>query len=192
MTIFLYDNVTNTIKIDEYGILLVKEFAELWDQVRNRSKADPDGSLRLKAYRELAFIYLMLDFKSPYFQYLEKDKHEAALADTNLKEEDTQDEIFKSAFNKYKEIIEADSILSLIKTAYKTMYKMQVFLDNIDFNNDVDENGKPLYKPADVIKDIGSIAKMRRDLQELELEHKKGLAAQSRVRGDQVPGFLDI
>lgn len=127
----------------------------------------------------------MLDFKSPYFTYLEKYKHEAALLDSGLTPEELKDEKFIAAYRKYDEIQNADPILSLIKTAHRTLYKTQVFLDNIDFNEDVDADGRPLFKPKDVIADIGSIKKMRTDLMELEADHKKGLAAaSSKVRGD--------
>lgn len=135
---------------------------------------------------------MALDFKSPYFQYLEKDKHECALDDAGLTEDDVKDQIFLNAFHKYQEIQDADPILSLIKTAYKTLQKMQVFLDNIDFSMDVDMDGRPLYKPKDVIADIKSIADVRKQLQELEAAHKRDLAeGGSAVRGGAELGFRD-
>jgi len=99
--------------------------------------------------------------------------------------------MFIAAYNKYKEIQEADPILSLIKTAHHTLYRTQVFLDSIDFT-EIDEMGKPLYKPKSVIEDIASIAKMRNSLIELEEQHKKGLLSQSKLRGDAEPGFDEI
>ena len=110
----------------------------------------------------------MLDYKSPYFKYAERDKREAALVDSGLTEKDLQDPLFKAAYHKYDEIQNCDPFLELIRTAFKTLRKTRIFLDNIDYNNDVDSEGRPLYKPADVIKDIGSIGKMRVQLQELE------------------------
>lgn len=134
----------------------------------------------------------MLDFKSPYFQYLEQDKHEAALADSGLDESDLKDPLFIAAYKKYQELQESDRLLSLIKTAYNTLYKTQVFLDSIDYISDVDMDGRPLYKPKDVIADIGSIGKMRAQLQELEVAHKKELAAtNNKVRGDAELGAFD-
>jgi hypothetical protein len=134
----------------------------------------------------------MLDYKSPYFTFLEQHKHEAALADSGLTEDDLTDPTFVKAINKYRELLDSDPILSLIKIAHKTLYKMQVFLDNIDFS-DVDEYGKPIYKPKDVIADIGSIGKMRKDLQTLEIDYKKGLAASDRkVRGDVEIGYDEM
>ena len=178
MNFFVYDNAENRLSIDEYSVLLVKEFKDLWDITRNKCKEDKTGKLRLRAYKELTYIYLVLDYKSPYFQYLEKDKHESALDDSGLKEEDLKDEKFLAAYRKYQEIQESD--------------KMQVFLDNIDFNLDVDADGRPLYKPKDVINDIKSISECRTQLKELEIMHKKDLAESGeRIRGDAEVGLFD-
>ena len=190
MQIFIFDNATNSLRIDDYSILLVKEFAKLWEPERNKCKEDKKGELRLRAYKELTYIYLVLDFKSPYFKYLEKDKHEAALADSGLTEEDLENEDFLAAFRKYREIQEEDPILALIRTAYNTIYKMRIHLDSIDFS-ETDIDGKPLYKPKDVIADLTSISKVRTELQTLEQLHKTGLAAQEKTRGDQIPGDFD-
>ena len=190
MQIFIYDNATNTLRIDDYSILLVKEFAKLWETERNKCKEDKSGELRLRAYKEFTYIYLVLAFKSPYFKYLEMEKHEAALADSGLTEEDLKDEDFLAAYKKYQEIQNEDPILSLIKTAYKTIYKMQVHLDSIDFElTDVD--GKPIYKPKDVIADLTSISKVRAELQTLEELHKTNQEAAAKVRGDVALGMLD-
>lgn len=191
MEIFIFDNATNTLRINEYSILLIKEFADLWEIERNKCKEDKSGKDRLLAFKEFTYIYLSLDYKSPYFAYLEQDKHYAALVDSGLESEHIKDPLFVAAYNKYKEIQSSDPILSLIKTAHHTLYRTQVFLDSIDFT-EIDEMGKPLYKPKSVIEDIASIAKMRNSLIELEEQHKKGLLSQSKLRGDTEPGFDEI
>ena len=174
-------------------LILISEFKALLEPERNKCKDDPTGLKHLRADREFTYIYLVLDFKSPYFQYLEKDKHEAALVDSGLCEDDLKDELFLAAYHKYQEIQEADPILSLIKTAYKTLHKMQVFLDNIDFNIVVDADGRPLYKPKDVIADIKSISEIRKQLQELEATHKRDLAESGNsIRGGAELGFRDM
>ena len=133
---------------------------------------------------------MVLDFKSPYFKYLERDKHEAALADSGLTEKDLADEDFRAAYHKYREMQEEDPILALIKTAYHTIYKMRVHLDNIDFS-ETDADGKPIYKPKDVIADLTSISKVRSELQTLEELHKTNQEAAAKVRGDVPLGLLD-
>lgn len=189
MNFFTFDANNNVLIIDDYTILLVKEFAALWDQNRNKCPEDKTGKQRLLAFKEFTFLFLMLDFKSPYFKYTEGDKYEAALADSGLTEKELKDPVFIEAYDKYVEIQESDPILTLIKTAQRTLYKTKVFLDNIDFNEDVDETGRPLYKPKDIIADIGSIAKMRIHLQELEEQYKTSLSESSNVRGGVELGF---
>lgn len=192
MQFFIFNNSTNSLEIDEYSILLVKEFADLWDQGRNKCKEDKTGKLRLRAYKELTYIYLILDFKSPYFQYKESEKHTAAIVDSGMTEDMLKDETFLAAFRKYKEIQDSDPILSLIKTSLNTLFKLQIFLDNIDFDEDVDEEGRLLYKPKDIFDSIASIDKMRDQLQALEIKHKKNLASTGNsVRGDVELGLRD-
>ena len=57
---------------------------------------------------------------------------------------------------------------------------------------DVDDEGRLLYKPKDVFDSIATIDKMRDQLQALEIKHKKNLATSSNaVRGDVSLGFKD-
>lgn len=191
MEFFVFDDVTNTLRINECPILLIKEFKTLWDKDRNKCKEDKTGNERLRAFKEFTYIYLMLDFKSPYYKYLEQEKHEAAILDSGLTDEDLKNPEFIDAYNKYQEILYSDPILSLIKTAYRTLYKTQVFLDSIDFT-EIDDMGKPLYKPKDVMLDISTIGKMREALNELEEKHKNSLSADSNVRGDVELGFDEV
>ena len=191
MQFFVFNNDTNSLEVDESSVLLIKEFRDLWDISRNKCTEDKTGKKRLKAYNELTYIYLTLDFKSPYLQYSEGEKHQDALIDAGLTEEDLRDEKFLAAYHKYEEMQDSDPILSLIKTAYKTLHKMQIHLDNIDFE-EIDNDGRELHKPKDVLADIASIATMRTKLKELEDTHKKNLAeAEAKVRGDVELGLFD-
>ena len=67
---------------------------------------------------------------------------------------------------------------------------MQIHLDNIDFT-EVDGDGRPLYKPKDVIGDLTSISKIRSELQTLEELHKTNQEAEAAVRGGVSLGMLD-
>ncbi len=62
MDIFTYDYVKREVILNEYEILLVKEFAALWDKDRNKTKEDPKGEFRTRAYKEFTYIYLMIDW----------------------------------------------------------------------------------------------------------------------------------
>jgi hypothetical protein len=43
MKFFLFDNTNNSVVVNEPEILLVREFAALWDDVRNKTKNDKTG-----------------------------------------------------------------------------------------------------------------------------------------------------
>lgn len=190
MQIFIFDNATNSLRIDDYSILLVKEFAKLWEPERNKCKEDKKGEQRIRAYKEFTYIYLVLDFKSPYFKYLEMDKHEAALADSGLTEDNLKDEDFVAAFRKYKEIIETDPYLRLLKSAYRHLHKMEVELDSIDYS-ERDCDGKPIYKMSDQLKNYSEIGKQYAVLKTLEEQYKTSQEAEAAVRGGVPLGMLD-
>jgi hypothetical protein len=71
MKFFLFNNATNEIIVNEPEILLVKEFAALWDKDRNKTSKDKKGTKRTRAFRELTYIWLMCDWSSPYADYAE-------------------------------------------------------------------------------------------------------------------------
>ena len=190
MQIFIFDNVSNTLQIDDYSILLIKEFKDLWDKERNKCKEDKTGEKRLRAYKEFTYIYLVLDFKSPYFKSPIKDRQEAAIIDSGLTDKELEDPVFAAAYKKYEELQDADPILTSIKVAYRTLYKFQVYLDNIDFT-ETDVDGKPIHKAKDILDSIKQISVMRTTLQELEQIHKTDLAAESKIRGDVEQGLFD-
>lgn len=190
-SIFLYDNSTGNLELDTYEILLVKEFETLWNIERNKCPEDPTGVKRLRAWKEFRYMFLMLDFKSPYFEYKEHEKHDAAMNDSGLTQEEWNDPDFKAACRKYLEIQDSSRILSLIRTAFRTLEKMRVSLDNIDFE-ERDDNRKPIFKPKDVLADIASIGIMRDKLRDLETAYKKDLIdSKVKNRGDIEPGLDD-
>lgn len=190
--IFLYDNATGSLRLNTHEILLVKEFEALWDLDRNKCSEDPTGKKRLRAWKEFKYIWLFADWKSPYQQYLEMEKHKAAMNDSGLTGEEWNDSLFRAAVRKYIEIKDSSRILSLIKTAFRTLEKMRVFLDNIDLDERDSTTNKPIWKGKDILDNIASIGTMADKLKELELNYKKDvMESNNKLRGDVAPGFLD-
>lgn len=190
--IFLYDNATGSLRLNVYEILLVKEFEALWDIDRNKCSEDPTGVKRLRAWREFKYIWLFVDWKSPYQQYLEMEKHKAAMEDSKLTEEEWNDPTFRAAVRKYIEIKDSSCVLSLIKTAFRTLEKLRISLDNIDLEERDPISNKPIWKAKDILDSIGSIGTMADKLKELELNYKKDLlSTQKKARGDYEEGFMD-
>lgn len=190
--IFLYNNSTGSLELNTHEILLVKEFEALWDIDRNKCEADPTGKKRLRVWKEFKYIWLFVDWKSPYQQYLEMEKHNAAMEDSGLTNEEWQDPVFRAAVRKYIEIKDSSRILSLIKTAHRTLEKMRVFLDNIDLDERDPMTNKPIWKGKDILDNIGSIGIMADRLHDLEEKYKKDLLENSKsLRGDREIAYDD-
>ena len=102
INLFLYDNVSKQVVINEPDILLIKEFSDLWTNARNKTKTDVKGEKKTRAFRELQYIYLAIDWRSPYNQYTSQERHEAALVDAGMSQEEFDDPTFRAACRKIK------------------------------------------------------------------------------------------
>ena len=71
--IFLYDNVNNRIELNVPEILLTREFKALMDKKRNITPKDKEGKLGTQAFKEFTYIWLALDWLSPYADYAEQE-----------------------------------------------------------------------------------------------------------------------
>ena len=88
---FQYNQTLGKVELDETELLLIKEFRDLLDSNRNKSKTDPKGEHKERAFKELSYIYLAIDWNSPYHNYDEQDRHEAAIDDSGLTENEFND-----------------------------------------------------------------------------------------------------
>lgn len=191
MKFFKYDNEHGNLIIDNDSILLVKEFQKLLDVNRNKSKSDKSGINKEKAFKELTYIYLYLDWESPYFYQPEQDKHQAALQDSGLTDEEFQDEIFKEACKKY-ELIQNENInLRMLKACMASVEKIIFYFETVDINERDPVTGKPIYSSKDLISNIKNARELVISLRELETQVKKDLEQSSGLRGNVEAGYFD-
>ena len=191
MKVFLFDNGKNAVTVNEPEILLVKEFAALWTNERNRTKEDPEGIYKTRAYRELTYIWLMIDWGSPYSDYTEQERHAECLKDANLTEEEWTNPVFRAACRKYKEMQEASRSLKLIKSAQTVVDKITDYFDSIDLTERDPVTGRPIWKTKDIMAEMQSVSKVVEELKMLEFMYKKEQEADSDIRGDAEVGYLD-
>lgn len=190
LKLFLYDNVNQHVVINEPDILLIKEFSALFDDKRNKSKTDKTGKLHERAFRELKYIYLAIDWRSPYNQYMSQEKHQSALVDAEMTQEEFNDPTFRAACRKYKELQETSIVGALLQAQYNTIYKMKVYYDNIDLE-EKNKDGIRINKTKDILAEMSSTAKALEGLKQLEQMWHKEQEMASKVRGDDEPGWAD-
>lgn len=188
--IFQYDNVTSRVELNVPEILLVREFAALMGNERNKSKTDPKGEYKERAFREFTYIQLALAWDSIYADYPEQERHQEALKDAQLTEEEWNNPEFRSACRKYKEIQDQTRSIKMLKAAQNTVDNFIDYFNTVVDLNERDINGKPIFKTKDVISEISNLHKVHEELQILESNVKKEIAEASTIRGGAIDGFL--
>lgn len=192
MKIFVYNNASGELELNEPEILLIKEFEELWEKGRNKCKEDPTGTRRLRAFREFKYIFLMLDWMSPYSQFDEQERHQECLLDASITEEEWADPTFRAACRKYRELQESSKTLKFIKAAQGVVDKITDYFNDLDLSERDPVTQKPIYKTKDVITEMQNASKVVDELKNLEIMYKKEIqAVNSSIRGDAELGAFD-
>lgn len=188
--VFQYDNVTGKVELNTPEILLIREFAALMDIKRNKCKEDPEGKYKLRAFREFTYIYLAIDWMSPYCDYYEQDRHQEALRDANITEEEFNNPEFRAACRKYRALQDETRSIKLLKAAQNVIDKFVDYFNNIDVEERDEQTGKPIYKTKDVMAEISSLHKVHEELVILESQVKKEISETSSIRAGAVEGFM--
>lgn len=181
MNVFVYDNVNNRLEINEPEILLTKEFKDLYDRDKSKNKS--------KFWKELTYIYLAIDWKSPYSQYSEQERHEEAINDSELTEQEFNDPMFREACRKYKNLQDSNKSVKLLKAARSAADQFIDYFETIIDLNERDQNGKPVFSAEKVMKEMGMLNKVHEELIDLENRVKKELAEKSTLRAGAIEDF---
>ncbi len=188
--VFQYDNVTGKVELNTPEILLIREFAALMDVKRNKCNEDPEGKYKLRAFREFTYIYLAIDWMSPYRDYYEQDRHQEALRDADITEEEFNNPEFRAACRKYRALQDETRSIKLLKAAQNVIDKFVDYFNNIDVEERDEQTGKPIYKTKDVMAEISSLHKVHEELVILESQVKKEISETSSIRAGAVEGFM--
>lgn len=184
-----YNQKTGRAQLITADLVLIKEFRELLNPERNKCDEDPSGLSHLRADREFTYIYLAICWKSPYANYAEQERHQAALKDGEISEEEWEDPLFRAACRKYRALQESNRYVRLLQSAELVTDKIIDYFDNLDLSA-VDDQGKPLVKVSDVQKAMENSAKQIETLRQIEALVKKEVLEQSQIRGGAVEGFM--
>lgn len=188
---FAYDNIDNKIVINEPEVLLVKEFADLWTDERNKCKDDPSGKQKLKAFRELVFIYLSIDWNAPGSKDTPENRKQLALEASGLTEEEMQDPILLAACKKYQQLQDASSTVGpMIRMFRNKLHEIQIFIESIDYNERTD-SGTTVFKVKETFDAMTQLSKVLESLKVLEAQYKEEQDEAYGLRGDMVPGAHD-
>ena len=159
--------------------LLIPEFRTLWD--RDKSK-DKD-----KALQELAYVYYLSDFKSPYLLSLDMSIVSDTVAKDFMKDESYKpDQEVEEAISKYKELQITPS-MRLLTASLTTVNRLTDYLEEVDLNERDDKN-KPIYKPSDITNSRKSIGGIVESLTKVRDQVEKEITKSGTLRGQRRKG----
>lgn len=191
MKFFLFDNSANDVQINTPEILLIREFAALWEPSRNKTKEDPKGSKRTRAFREFTYIWLMCDWASPYSDYTEQERHEEAMKDAKLTEKEWTDPTFRAACRKYRELQNSSRSLKLIKAAQDVVDKITDYFETLDLQERDPVSGKPIFKTKDIMAELSNVSDVIEQLKTLEVLYKREQEQDNGLMGNVEIGAFD-
>ena len=192
MNVFTFNHQLNRVEINEAEILLIKEFALLFGLERNKTKEDPTGVKKTRAFREFTYIWLMLDWKSPYSDYPEQARHKDVMIDAGLTQEEFDDPIFRAACRKYRELQESSITVKMFQAAQNTVIKFIDYFNSIDPQERDPVTGKPIFKVKDIMLEVKGLSEVNENLKALELQVKKEQSGgEDYVLGDVRSGTFD-
>ena len=177
MNVFNYDSLNKQLEINEPEIFLVREFKALLERDKER------------AFKELTYIFLALDYKSIYSQYTEYERHEEALSDSGITEEMFNDPLFREACRKYRNLQDSNKSIKLLNAARNAADQFVDYFETIIDLNERDQNGKPVFSAEKVMKEMAQLSKVHEQLVALEAQVKQELEVQAGTRANVDEGF---
>ena len=178
LNVFDYDQGTGTVILNTADLALIGEFKKLIK--RDKERAD----------KEFTYIYLAIDWKSPYSNYSEQERHEAALQDAGISEEEWNDPDFRAACRKYRALQESNRYVRLLKSAELVTDKIVDYFNNVDLEERDEQTGKYVNKVSDIQKAMENAAKQIEVLKQIESLVKKEITEQSQIRAGATEGFV--
>ena len=156
-------------------------------QIDNNKGIPSSYALSIEAFKdlkvdELAYIYFMIDHKSPFSIYeWEQRKIEVKNSIFGEKNKWTPSAKVLGACDKYEQLIETSAV-RLLKAAKESIVKLEKYFRDIDLTM-MDDHGKPIFHAKDLIANLSNMGKVVDGLSRLEEIVKKEEQAANTNRG---------
>ena len=190
MTLFTYD--AGIVRVSP-ELRTIKEFRDLIAEDKDREKRN--------ATKWFAYIYHMLDFKSPYQTYADKERKVRVLEAVDLDPAFKMTARMKAAYNKYQDLQATPATRTLkttreallasergIRAMNRKIDEMLAMSDEDDLADGVTEAVKLIEKLIDISSKLPAVVKTVSDLEE---SVKKEQSADTRLRGGGELGMFE-
>lgn len=140
------------VALNKEWLMLTPEFATLIKRDKG-SAGDYRGDKKLKAIKELTFIYFDLDFASPIREWKEGERHNEALHMAGLEEKDLDDKVME-AHRKYDQLMQkASRSLRTLRAVEQSLDQLDQYYETLDFN-ERDKKGEMVHNPATYLMNL--------------------------------------
>ena len=180
-----------TVKVDT-ELRIIKEFRDLIAEDKDREKKN--------CTLWFGYIYHMLDYKSPYQMYEEKERHVRVCKDLKLPPDFKLSTRMKAAMKKYRELQDTPATRSLrttreaLQSAERGIKAMNRKIDELLMDSDGDESDgtleaiKLIEKLMGIAEKLPNVVKVVSDLEE---RVKQEQAAETKLRGGGSKGLFE-
>ena len=175
------------LQLNKEWIMMIPEFAELVRRDRG-SVGDSQGRRKLRAIRELSFVYLIQDFHSPYRELNDYDRRITALKECGLTEADIDEEV-EAALEKYRYLLLTNApMLETLEVVRSSREKLNAYFRDLDLTL-TNMRGEPIFSSSTFIKNIRDLPAMESAIEEYEQFVYKALKGTGGVRGGHKTGY---
>lgn len=171
------------------------EVQDLYALKYNKGPGDHDGRKRLRAQKELMYVYYYVDYRSQFSQYPERMRSQKALEAAGLPDDHPMSVELISVIGAYGvHITKGNRNLRLLEASRKAVDKLENFFSNvkveIDEADGLDVQEKKTTIAGKVMDNLGKVQKITHDLEKLEERIRKEQSTGTRIQGDAEPGRL--
>lgn len=121
-------------------------------------KGDYRGDKKLRATRELAYIYHCIHHDSPYANEHYDLRAEKVKEDVFLDEKWEPDELIEAAMKKYKELLITPAV-NMLNAGMMAAQKLTVFFEEVDLTS-TDKHGRLKFSAKDLVSNLANLGKV--------------------------------
>ena len=163
---------------------MIEEFKALFTLAYNKGvDGDSQGRNRKRGHQEARFLYFNCDYRSEFARFSILQRMEEALSAAGLETDYVISDELRAAIGRYEKLRDSRS-LRMVRSAWKAIDKLQLWLDNVDFDD-------PKYDTKEVSATISNLDKLVTGLQKLELNIKAEEGQEAGAKGQAEKGRLD-
>ena len=185
MRLFTIDN-NYQVELNKEWILMHPQFSLLVKRDKG-SEGDYRGDKKLKARKELTFIYFDLDFTSPIREWDDYERREESMKFAGLKESDLDSEVMDAhaAYNAL--LLQSSRSLKTLRNVEHSLNALDDYFLNLDFTL-TDKKGELLHSPGQYLINLKRLGEAFTAVDSFKKRVQDEMKGEASIRGTAMLG----